>query len=559
MTRLLCPLFVLAAALWAGPAPEITLRLSPAAPNSAGRIPYLDVTLTLTEPAASGPLFQLPLVVSNVETAAESLEGLTAADAAGPLALPASDDPASAPNPARRWSAARPVSGPLTVRYRVPITNQAASRGAAPPLELRSDSGAFSGSGATFLLLPDGGEAATFQLQWDLSRLPAGSHAVSSLGAGDSTLVGPGIAQRLRSTYFMAGQIQLYPAIPPKSGFFSAWHGKPPMDLARLMASEQKLYAYYEEFFDHRSPAPYGVFLRENPVNAGGGVGLSGSFVATFGPKVSADELTVTLAHEMLHTFVGGLEKPAGLEASWFSEGLAVHYARLLALRSGQITPSQFLADLNSTAGRYYTNAFLGTPNAEIPARFWADTRVRVLPYDRGSLYFAVLDSRLRAASGGKRSLDELLREFLARRKQQLAADESSWVALLARELGPAGPAAHQAMLQGALQLPEPGAFGPQFRRTRKLLRRYELGFAPEVLTEPKRVIRGLIPGSSAAQAGLKNGDEILKPVPQDSIQARQEATLTLEVQRAGQTMTITYLPRGEAVEAYQWELAQDR
>jgi predicted metalloprotease with PDZ domain len=114
-------------------------------------------------------------------------------------------------------------------------------------------------------------------------------------------------------------------------------------------------------------------------------------------------------------------------------------------------------------------------------------------------------------------------------------------------------------MLEGALQLPEPGAFGPQFRRTRKLLRRYELGFAPEVLTEPRRVIRGLIPGSSAAQAGLKDGDEILKPVPQDAIQARQEATLTLEVQRAGQTMTITYLPRGEAVEAYQWELARDR
>jgi predicted metalloprotease with PDZ domain len=101
------------------------------------------------------------------------------------------------------------------------------------------------------------------------------------------------------------------------------------------MASEEKLYFFYGKFFNRPAVGPYGVFLRENPVNAGGGMELSSSFIATFGPKTKLDDLKITLAHEMLHTFVGTLDKPEGLLSSWYSEGMAVYYARLLALRAG--------------------------------------------------------------------------------------------------------------------------------------------------------------------------------------------------------------------------------
>jgi hypothetical protein len=541
---------LLLSASWsrAADSPALELTLRPAAPDAVGRIPFVDVTLQF----ASFTSVQLAFLPDNVETVARTLSGLTARDAAGPLRLEVADDPESAAGAARHWTPARPAHGPVTLQYRAPISNRPAPRGAAPPLELRSDSGAFSGAGESFLLLPAVPAPASFSLHWDLSRLSAGARAVSSLGAGDRI----GELARLRSIFFMAGRIQLFPEVPPERGFFSAWHGNPPMDLAPLMASGQKLYVAYEEFFRHHPDAPYGVFLRENPVNPGGGMELSGSFVATFGPSVSADELQLTLAHEMLHTFAGGLDQPAGLDGAWFSEGLAVHYARLLALRTGQITPARFLDDLNATAARYYTNALLSTPNSEIPGRFWADTRVRVLPYDRGSLYFAVLDTQLRAASRGRRGLDALLLEFLARRRQHLPLDETAWCALLGRELGPAGPAAFRAMLDGALQLPDSGAFGPQFVRISKPLRRYQLGFAPEVLVEPRRVVRGLIAGSAAAQAGLRDGDEITRPVPQDAVQANQRATLTLQIVRDGKPLTIKYLPRAETVDAWQWQLA---
>jgi membrane-associated protease RseP (regulator of RpoE activity) len=109
-------------------------------------------------------------------------------------------------------------------------------------------------------------------------------------------------------------------------------------------------------------------------------------------------------------------------------------------------------------------------------------------------------------------------------------------------------------MLRGDPVLPASDAFGPCFRRTTKQLRRYESGFEPRVLSEPSRIVRGLVAGSAAEKAGLRNGDHITKPVPQDMIQADQTAELTLQIERAGKPLTIRYLPRGEQVEAYQWE-----
>ena len=537
----------------------LTITLRPAAADSQQRVPYVDITLTCTIPpvAAGEPLLKMAFVTSNVETVAKTIEALSASDASGPVAMAVKDDPESGDVTYRHWVASRATKGTLTVQYRAPISNKAAPRGAAPPLELRSDSGAFSGAGETFLILPEVDSSQPMfqptEIRWNLDDMTKGAVGISCLGKDDVTAPRPKDLRSLQSCFFMGGKLGLYPSAPPKTGFFSAWHGTAPFDLRDLMISEEKLYAFYGNFFKQPAAAPYGVFLRENPVNAGGGVELAGSFVATFGPKTKLDDLKITLAHEMLHTFVGGIEKPGGLSSSWYSEGMAVYYARLLALRAGQITPAQFLEDLNTTAGRYYTNALIATPNAEIPARFWADTRVRVLPYDRGSMYFAVVDGEVRAASGGKRTLDDLLFAMLARRQEKPPLDESAWRDLVTKQLGEKGRREFQAMLSGAVMLPEPGGFGPCFTRTAKMLRRYQLGFEPKVLTEPKRIVRGLTAGSAAERAGVRDGDEITQPVPQDRIQGDQEAVLTLKLLRDGNPLEISYAPRGEAVEAYQW------
>ena len=528
---------------------RLELLLRPV-PGQAGQIGAVDVTVAGDGIAADPehPLARLPLVVNNVDTIAGDVAA-EAVDAAGPLHLTARIE-GQGLDAARVWLPDRRVVGRWTLRYRAPIGGRTASRGAAPPIELRADAGAFSGAGSTFLLLPPESGVAHLAVRWDLSALPKGAAAFSSFGPGDVDLNTLQLASRFERSYFMAGAIGYHAS----GSFFAAWQGTPPFDAGALMTWTGRLYGHYVAFFRPPQVQPYGVFLRPNPVNAGGGFGLAGSFIATFGPKTDPEELKLTLAHEMFHTFAPSIAQPGGLESSWFGEGLAVFYARNLALRFGQIRPKAFLDDLNGTAGRYYTSVMARVPNSEVPARFWADTRIRTLPYDRGALYFATVDDAMRKTSEGRRSLDDLMLAMLARERSGRALSNADWEDLLRDNLGERAVADFRATLAGREPLPPSDAFGPCFRRTTRPLRRYELGFEPAVLTERHRIVRGLVAGSAAERAGLRNGDEIMRPVPQDAIQGHQTQILTLDIRRDDRTAPITYLPRGETVQAWQWE-----
>ncbi len=557
------------ATLAAAAEPGLTVQLAPrpAAPGGAG-VERIDVTLRFDRitVAQGKPVLRIPRIVSNVDTVATVIAMPQARDAKGPLPLTVRDvdlpvvaaGDAEAGGPAREWIADRAIAGTLTVRYTVPAQASLPPRGAAPPFAFSNDGGGASAAGHVFLLLPPGGTRYRTTVDWDLSALPKGARGISSYGPGQVTTPEPLTAGQLGMAFYMAGTgVGQWPATGAANGFFSAWQGKPPFDAARLMQWTGTLYGRYVGFFGQKNPAAYGVFLRFNPINAGGGVGLYHSFVATFGRAGGAGsdplDLQLTLAHEMFHTFQPYIESPAGLASSWFGEGLATLYQRRLPLRFGLITPEQFLSDLNFHAGRYATSVMATVPNDEIPRRFWADTRIRTLPYDRGMLYFAGVDHAVRTQSAGRRSLDDLVMAMLERQRRGLATGNADWEAELRTALGAPAVAGFRAFLAGRLPDPPSDAFGPCFRRTTTRMRRYELGFDPAVLAEPERIVRGLRPGSNAAVAGLRDGDRILVPVPQDTIQGTQAQTLTLSIRRGDALRSITYLPRGETVDALQW------
>jgi hypothetical protein len=536
--------------------PALAVQLRPIA-TADGEISSVDVVIrwdaSIVTPGASEPLqLRMAHVVSNVDTVAREIV-VAASDAQGELSLTVNDEGEDA-SAIRHWRSARPVTGALQIRYRAPIHNRLATRGAAPPFELRREGGGFSGAGVAFLLLPDVDVPHLLSVRWDLSALPAGARGVSSLGVGDTVLDGAAPPSRLARSFYMGGRVSLYPENARDRGFFAAWMGDPPFDARELMRWTAQLYARFDEFFAGGAAPRYGVFLRRNLVNPGGGVGLQDSFVGTFDTGTDVADFRLTLTHEMFHTRSPYITNPPGLASQWFPEGLAVFYQRELPWRFGMISEDDFLNDLNFHAGRYFTNSLGDAPFAEVPLRFWEDTRIRTIPYDRGSFYFVNLDHRLRNRSEGRRSLDDLVREM---RRRELAGQRlglTDWEGLLRNELGEEEVGAFRAMLGGAWQIPDSSAFGPCFRRTTAMLRRYELGFEPKVLAEPRRIVRGLVPRSAAALAGLRNGDEILRPVGQDAIQGDQQRELELQIRRDGRDFSIRYLPRSESMSVWQWQ-----
>lgn len=526
----------------AGPEYRMRVLIKPGAMSeAAGRGDVaIEITISQIDVPAGAPLLSLNTMVPG-SSKPQTVEGLTVNDGFGPVPLESRNQDGN-----RRWSSTRAVKGGLTIKYREPIENAPMTQGG-PPLAPRIDGDGFSSVGGMFLMAPQTKAPYRIAIDWDLSAMGAGAAAVSSFGDGNVELPAGPVA-RLNSGLFMAGHPRREPEAKVTGGFSSVWLGEPPFDPRPAMQWTGQLHAWMSKFFHDKSEPPYRVFLRFNPMNAGGGAAFPNSFIVTYGTGVTGESLKSILGHEMTHTWT------AVDIGKWYSEGNAVYYQALLSWRAGMITSGQFLADLNKTASRYYTNSLNNAPDDQIVPRFWEDTRIRVLPYDRGGMYFAVLNGKIGRSSAGKRSIDDLILAMIERSRAGQPVTEAIWLDLLRKEIGEDGPAVHRSMMAGGLMLPESGDYGPCFRRTTKKIRRFELGFDPKSLIGTPHIIRGLIPDSEAAKAGLREGDHVNYGVALDAVQGEVDRSLTLQVTREGTTFPIVYLPRGQAVDAYQWE-----
>lgn len=526
-------------------------------PHRAGsEVDYIDVRLVLEAPDArpDTPLLRIPRVFASIESVRYEADDIRVSDANGPVPLVQKDDPTDAAGFIyfRRWMPTRVTVGDVTVAYRAPTRVFRPKLGSGPPFDLRPEAGGVNGAGVSFLVLPDRPGPWSIHLKWDLSDMPPGSRGAWSLGEGEVRTVGP--VELLAHAYYMAGSLHSHPESPGQP-FQIYWQSEPPFDAKAVAEWTGRAYSAISAFFGEPG-APYRVFFRKNPYSAMGGAGLVRSFMLGYGSGAgeapTVGQLSHTLAHEIVHNWPGSLNGPNGI-VSWYGEGMAEHYAAVLTWRAGLMDTEQYLADVNRRALSYYSSAVNRLPAEQIAARFWTDARVRRLPYDRGSLYLATVDAQVRAVSGGKRRLDDLTHAMLARRKRGESYDTAAWLDLVTRELGPGARAEFDAMMAGELVVPPSDAFGPCFRRENTRYRRFELGFDPASLTESPRIVRGVVAGSAAARAGLKDGDEITTPVVLEPVQRDPAMTLTLHVRREGKDIEITYLPRGEAVDGYRW------
>jgi predicted metalloprotease with PDZ domain len=536
--------FLIAAAA-PGEPPLMTVVIKPGPMSEAAGKGDVDIAMTI--PAVNAPagatLLSMGLYTPGLARP-HTMSGLTVTDDAGPV--PMIEGKGQAEGEARdgphQWSPSRPVKGQMTVRYRVVAENIPALVGG-PPTSMRIDGDGVSGVGDTFFMRARIEGPRRVAIKWDLSGMAKGAQGVSSYGDGDVTLpAGP--IDRIYPAVYMAGTIHRVDV-----GAFSAvWTGEPPFDPTPSMLWTAKLHKWMSGFFKDTEEPPYRVFARYNPMNAGGGAALTHSFIITYGKGVTGENFKGILGHEMTHTWT------ANDIAKWYDEGDAVYYQAQLPWRAGLFTTEQYLADLNETASRYYTNAMRSTPESEVLSHFWEDTRIRVLPYDRGAMYFAVLNGKVRKASGGKRTMDDLIFEMVRRAQAGEPLTEQVWLDLLRKEIGEEGPKIHASMLAGGLMLPESEDFGPCFRRVTKKIRQFDLGFDNASFTTPVKVIQGLKPGSEADKAGLRNGDVVTYAVSLDQVQGDIKRTLDLKVTRDGKTFPVSYPPRGDAVDAYQWE-----
>ena len=332
------------------------------------------------------------------------LEVVEMVDAQGPVPVLADS------GGGRPWRAQRPVTYPVTITYKARMWPPGTRTNPSPML--RTAEGAVSGQGSGILVVPSDGVNYAAHFRWDLSDLAPGS--ITTSGLTDENDVRAPI-QTLTQNFFMAGPLHRYPATGDRDGFAAYWHGTTRWDGPRDMAWVASMYEYMRKTWGETTPRRYRVMGRMLPPPAYGGTATGNQFMfnALAAPYDTSDiGPLLLLAHETGHLFVRGLQNPGGGGPSnnWFSEGLNEYYAITLALRSGLASPDLVLQEMNMQTRNYYTN-----PRKNMPADSVAmnnpltDVMAQNISYERGTLFWAEMDARIRAASKGKRNLDNVM------------------------------------------------------------------------------------------------------------------------------------------------------
>ncbi|ABI78736.1 putative lipoprotein [Hyphomonas neptunium ATCC 15444] len=538
---------------------DMEIALTPRRPTG-DKVETIDVTLTIREPAlAAGDTFlSMAIVRVMAPGALNRPETLIAEDAAGPLPLTIEEDPVDPSDfrQDRRWLAARATQGDVTVRYTIePRVITSATR-PGPLIDTRTELTGFYGSGNTMLALPVSGWPREVALDWNLEDLTPGARAASSLGEGDVTATVT--AQNLNNSFFFAGPLRSQPE-DGAGDFAIYWITPAAFDLDGAAAWTQEAYAYFNGFFG-ASDTPFRVFMRTTERFQGGGGGGFNSFIfgTVEGEDRDPDEVRGLLAHEALHHFVGGYGDGGGAGGQqWYSEGVTNYYTVVLPYRAGLTSLEHYINDFNGYAKSYYTNPQSNLSNTEVTRLFFADGNAQIVPYNRGPLYVALTDARIRAASGGALRVDNLIFDFIDAQK---GAEDgvALWHDLAEVYLGEEGGAEFRAMMEGApLDLPS-DLFGPCFVAEDQMLQNFVVGFRPYKDEDGRTRAGPIVPGTAAEAAGVARYDIITNPEALEAAETAAPGTpLTLNLQRDTETLSRTYTPWTSPTPGKQWVRTQ--
>ncbi len=140
------------------------------------------------------------------------------------------------------------------------------------------------------------------------------------------------------------------------------------------------------------------------------------------------------IAHEYFHNFNVKRIRPLALgpldyeqenvtNMLWVSEGLSVYYQELLLVRAGLMSQDEYLAHManqierfENSPGRHYesaTDASRKAWNSGSGVRL--DRNVSISYYDNGAMLGAMLDLKIRHATGNRKSLDDVMRNLYRR------------------------------------------------------------------------------------------------------------------------------------------------
>jgi len=258
-------------------------------------------------------------------------------------------------------------------------------------------------------------------------------------------------------------------------------------------------------------------------------------------------------SHELFHVWNGKRLRPIALgpfdyereahtRSLWVVEGITDYYGDLLLHRAGLSTREEFLASLSNKIEALQTTpgrAVHSLVNASFDAwiKFYRpdenSPNTSISYYVKGSVVAFLLDIRIRRASSGRRSLDDVMRAAYAKYSGQRGYSEHEFRALVEDVAGASFESFWLSALEGTGELEYAEALdtlGLRFKTAEpeagKTPRRATLGTVTRI-DGGRLVVAQVKRGTPAHEAGLNVDDEIVAiddfRVRPDQLDARME------------------------------------
>jgi predicted metalloprotease with PDZ domain len=299
----------------------------------------------------------------------------------------------------------------------------------------------------------------------------------------------------------------------------------------------------------------------------GGGSALEhgNSHVGIYNPQFIGNPLLASItAHEIFHAWNVKRLRPAELvpyEYSspqpttwlWVSEGITDYYADLSLSRGGIIDSTQFLALTGGKASTVADAPPTALEDASLSTWIRPVDGSGYLYYPKGSLAGFLLDILIRDASNNVRSLDDVMRQlYRTTYKKGRGFGAADWWPAVSKAAGGRSFAEFNARyIDGREPFPFEQVLPlAGLRMVADTVRDPRLGISTTA-DSSGIVVNGVIPGSAAAEAGVRPGDRLLAigdlsvtdpefgPAFRARFGTQDGAPLPIQVQRGTDTLTL--------------------
>jgi predicted metalloprotease with PDZ domain len=221
------------------------------------------------------------------------------------------------------------------------------------------------------------------------------------------------------------------------------------------------------------------------------------------------------MAHEMFHQWNPKSMGPRDADetAQWFAEGFTVYYAGVIPLRAGLTPYGDYLEYLNRWLRRYELSPLRGMKEADWKAMPHSSGEGYELSYERGAAMALWADTAIRARSGGKASLDNVMFDLVKQSQTQSPPPdftEERVLAAFAPYLSADEMSQLHAMAVDGADVPLPSTLGSCAQLEHKPTPIVDPGFDVKA-TMANKVVSGVVADGAAWRAGIRDGQPMFR------------------------------------------------